>query len=552
MRFLGILVLAIAALLAPATAHATDYCVAPNTACGGTNVATLQQALDAADNGANADRVFLGAAVYMAPAAGGYLYNAPASPVEIVGAGTGATTLTAPAGATGVLSLDGGAGSAIHDLTVRLPASVPASAVGLTISDPAQRVAVTADATQANQHIGVQVREGGSFSDGSVALSTAMANVLSVQVAFGATGTAVSRTSITGRDGVSVQEPNIALERLHVTAGSAGVTAYHVGAVLRSSVIRPVGGAWAIMAFAQPGTPASIIADGVTIVGDGSPGSGGVAADEIGFAVGATATVRNSIIRGVESSLGRFADGGPASVIAQYSDYDPSAIREFGTGGGTVTPPPGALEPGANVNVDPAFADPASDFRLRPGSPVIDRGDPAAVNGLTFDGGPLIADGDGDGVARRDMGAFEAPAVSVAPPASPPPPAAPPSSRPDTLAPAITGLSLSNRTFRVDRRARAAAAKRGTRFRFTLSEAASVGFTIERRARGRRARYVRVGTFARSLRGGRASVAFSGRLRVRGRTRALSPGRYRATVRATDAARNASQPRRVTFRVVKR
>ena len=34
----------------PAMASAADYCVAPNTSCGGTNVATFGQALDLADN----------------------------------------------------------------------------------------------------------------------------------------------------------------------------------------------------------------------------------------------------------------------------------------------------------------------------------------------------------------------------------------------------------------------------------------------------------------------------------------------------------------------
>jgi hypothetical protein len=49
-------------LAAPAAAQATDFCVAPNMACGGTNVATLQTALATADDAADADRVFLGEA----------------------------------------------------------------------------------------------------------------------------------------------------------------------------------------------------------------------------------------------------------------------------------------------------------------------------------------------------------------------------------------------------------------------------------------------------------------------------------------------------------
>jgi pectin methylesterase-like acyl-CoA thioesterase len=101
--------LAIAVLLAvPATAAATDYCVAPNTACGGTNVATFQAAIDAADDAANADRIFLGAAVYTAPTTAGFNYDAPTFPVEIVGAGRASTELTAPSAAIAVMTLEAG------------------------------------------------------------------------------------------------------------------------------------------------------------------------------------------------------------------------------------------------------------------------------------------------------------------------------------------------------------------------------------------------------------------------------------------------------------
>jgi hypothetical protein len=53
--------------------------------------------------------------------------------------------------------------------------------------------------------------------------------------------------------------------------------------------------------------------------------------------------------------------------------------------------------------VDPA----AGDYRLLAGSPLIDTGDPATPQGLDLAGSPLVADGNGDGDARRDPGAFE-------------------------------------------------------------------------------------------------------------------------------------------------
>ena len=113
----------------PAVAGATDYCVAPNTSCGGTDVQTFEQALDQADNGANADRVFLGAGTYTAPTAGGYDYSQP-YPVEIIGAGTGHTILTAPQGAARVLSFYATEDSSVHDLTIRLPQNAANGGVG--------------------------------------------------------------------------------------------------------------------------------------------------------------------------------------------------------------------------------------------------------------------------------------------------------------------------------------------------------------------------------------------------------------------------------------
>ena len=83
--FLLAVPMAMSAGLAPASAGAADYCVAPNTGCGGTPVPNLEQALDLADNATDPDRVFLGAATYMAPTATGFYYSESSSPVEIIG-----------------------------------------------------------------------------------------------------------------------------------------------------------------------------------------------------------------------------------------------------------------------------------------------------------------------------------------------------------------------------------------------------------------------------------------------------------------------------------
>jgi hypothetical protein len=110
-----------------------------------------------------------------------------------------------------------------------------------------------------------------------------------------------------------------------------------------------------------------------------------------------------------------------------------------------------------------------------------------------------------------------------------------------------------------------AAAKRGTTFRFRLSEAARVVFTIARVKPGRRVggrcvkptprnrsrrrckRYVKVGRFAMNAKADANRKRFSGRI---GR-KTLSRGPHRATLVARDAAGNVSSPVRLSFRVVK-
>jgi extracellular elastinolytic metalloproteinase len=135
---------------------------------------------------------------------------------------------------------------------------------------------------------------------------------------------------------------------------------------------------------------------------------------------------------------------------------------------------------------------------------------------------------------------------------NPPPPAA------DTTRPKVTKVSMKRKRFKVGAR---------SAFAFTLSELASVKIGIARATTGRRAkgscrratrklrrrppctRYVSVGSLTRlNMRAGARSISFSGRLRGR----ALKPGAYKATFRATDPTGNLSHAASVSFRIVRR
>jgi CSLREA domain-containing protein len=217
--------------------------------------------------------------------------------------------------------------------------------------------------------------------------------------------------------------------------------------------------------------------------------------------------------------------------------------------------------------------------------PLADNGGPTMTQAL-LTGSPAIdavpADAGCDATDQRtvarpqgpacDSGAFEV-GLPV-PPTSPPTESGPgPTSEvpPDTSPPTFVSASLKPARFAVNRRGAretpvSAKARKGTTFRFRLSEDARVLFVIERPTPGRRVkgrcvkptrsnrrkpkctRYAVAGRFAMAAKGGDNTKRFSGLI---GR-RALKPARYRATLIAKDAAGNASKPKRLNFRVVRR
>jgi hypothetical protein len=229
----------------------------------------------------------------------------------------------------------------------------------------------------------------------------------------------------------------------------------------------------------------------------------------------------------------------------------------FSDSSGTTSAPGSAT----NIAADPLIT---SDLGLGVGSPAIDRGSAAGSTGsLDLAGAPRALDGNGDGTAVPDIGAFERPAVPFV----------------KDVAPSLSGVSMTNKTFaplakgaKASARKHKSRVKRGTRFRYRLSKAATVTLTIDRARKGRRVkikgkkgktrcaaptktnrkrrrctRYRRAGVLKASKGAGRGSTAFSGRFKGR----ALKAGTYRATIVARDASGLSSKPRRLTFRIVR-
>ena len=136
---------------------------------------------------------------------------------------------------------------------------------------------------------------------------------------------------------------------------------------------------------------------------------------------------------------------------------------------------------------------------------------------------------------------------------------------PDTTAPVISTLSIAPNAFRVAAGATAlsAAAKKGTKIRFTVSEASTVSLSFTRLGtgiskggkckagkpgKGRKPCTLRTpaGSLTRAVRAGATTIAFSGRV---GST-TLAKGRYELRAVARDAAGNASRPKVAGFKIL--
>lgn len=162
--------------------------------------------------------------------------------------------------------------------------------------------------------------------------------------------------------------------------------------------------------------------------------------------------------------------------------------------------------------------------------------------------------------------------TAVATPVATPTPMAAPTPTPtpfDPKPPRITAMRLGHTKFRAATSGapfRAARAAVGTDVSFTLSEPASVRFTIDRSASGRKVKSKCVKPSPRNRNRPRCKrwVAVKGSFTVAGRTganrielrgriggRTLKPGSYRLVARATDAAGNVSPPKRTAFTIVR-
>jgi len=432
---------AVALTALPALASATVYCVPNNSVDGScqTPEATVDDALSAAHaSAATPDTVRIGAGTFNVVAPGSSYFGNSGNTLQLIGAGTGQTTLSMvnSAGSTTGLDLNLPTGSAVSDFTLSIPDDGDATTdIGIDLQGSATVSHVnvsgpTTDNTQAIQlsgtptlsHINISLKNpspsgNSGFSGGSDATITD--STISADYGIQHSG---------GNETVSLRRSTIlaSVWGIHLDSGTVDVSDTLIN-LLGS------GGAAGIVPtnFNSGSTPINANIDGVTIVNGGlnsrgveaiadseqvpPPGDTGTQAerdDMVDDGEDSTTTLANSVISGVAHPLVVESDRGQtASLTATYSNYDPSGDVVSNDLSGADATGTTTLNVSNQTDLLPSFVDPGNgDYHLQEASGLIDAGDPAHPD-------PARQDIDGDSReifgksscfgARRDIGADE-------------------------------------------------------------------------------------------------------------------------------------------------
>ena len=399
-------------------ASADTFCVkAAGCSDPAHNFTKIQEAIAAAGANnptmgvASPDSIFVGDGVFDEPVDDG-----AASPVDIVGSGPrkeGKGTLIErdPGNNLRTVQLGtalGGRSSTIRDVSIQVASGNQNE--GLLVGGDVEGVEITAAATPSppTNSRGIYVEGNGAtrVTDSKVDLPAGSLGLL-LHLADVEGSTIRATTGVYG-DGT-----------IHGSTIEANIGAQPSELIFEDCVMRISGAGGVAFKVIGEGfnTFNRLKARYVTLLGDSDPTSLAVLAQAAASASSSNSAeveVRNSIIRGFGTNFRRSATNmgaytGIANLTVAYSDYD-KLIPAEDNGGGE-----GSLDDSTgNISADPGFRS-ATDLHLAPGSALIDAGDPATPEKggfqeesmLDFDGLSRRFDGNGDGVARSDIGAFE-------------------------------------------------------------------------------------------------------------------------------------------------
>jgi hypothetical protein len=390
---------------APTSALADTYCVHqitdPCTTTGPTIHDTygtdLQAAVDAADASASTtNEVLIGPGNFTAT--NGVTASAP---IEIVGAPTTSsptTKLFAGAGKT-VLSLTNG--GSVTGLLIYMD-NQP---LGLLIDGGGLASGVTVDGhLDAVAGTGVEIDGGSAFDNGFVTMGAGLG--------IESTNGSATASHDTINAGTALEQNSTA----RMDVDHAGGTVTRTVAQAADGQLRVLDSLFKVQSTsdAQPvlaATQGDLEVETSTLISGSLHGTLAVAAPS---GTGTTGEVElgGSIARGFPVATHRAVSKGAtaANILLSADDvHVPATDPDAGV--------PGTLMLAGNIDADPLFVNPVSgDYRLGWHSPAIDAVSNCSAYCLSLpdlDGTARQVDGDGDGFARVDMGAYERPALGA-------------------------------------------------------------------------------------------------------------------------------------------
>jgi hypothetical protein len=537
--------IAAAALALPAGAQATTFCVpsfrpdCPNIAG---NVATADPEVGMQINATDgvADRIEIAAGIYPDSAS---FETGGTDPLEIIGAGVDQVQLTTT--------------STANIFVVNLYfQSRPVKMSGLTIVIPAgmaedQGAGLQAGKPDVIDHVDILSLNEGSDGVASMVGGGSISNMHIYANGTGTIGEAFHpNAAVSGAfeiDHATVEDAATAVyadtaavpvflrHSKIIDPKVAGVAAYTSGIANVSNTVIESRGAGGAALLARAGGAGTVIlgARHNTIVHTGGAQTAAIQSLVDLNATGSTnLVVSDTIVRGFAQNYIR-ASQAPNRSAGLTISYSNLAKTGMSTGTGSLT------FAATNINSDPLFTAPG-DYHLEVGSPSIDSGDPLTATLPTddYDGAPRPIDGNGDGGARRDMGAFEyQPKPDDPPTGSDPDPNPGPDDpgdpsdpgNPDHEAPAISKLKASRKL----------TAGKGGKVKLTLSEPASLTLRFKpKHGKGAKPAPVEI-----------AFVGKSGRNRLEILPHALAAATYKLKASATDDAGNKSKAAKLKVQV---
>lgn len=528
----GLVVAAIAsgALAFAAPASASTFCVPDYfegcTAQQGQALSTVQLGLITNGNDGNPDTVRIAPGTYSQATT----FTASGSDdLTVIGSGRDKTDLTSTSSSPNVYVVNLFSGNTrnitFRDLSITAPASFPtdSGSTMIQLNDTFERVDFLSKNDGSNGVIGITY--GGTFRDVTVK-----------GVAGGSIGLAIGSTTTPEFCGPG--ENRILVEDVVVENAAAGITAdcpqdvtivdgarisgtdVAVNAgdgtkmTVRNALIKS-GDGNPIKAFNNDETgDTELTVEHATVIAEADPTKPAVSAQVYDF-VGnddVRVSVHNSILSGFEKAWTLIAPSGinkgNVSLNIQTSNFP---VPGTGTGDSMIGE-------GGNTTVAPVFVS-TSDFHLAAGSPLIDAG-AQIVDGPTTDleGNARVVDGNGDGAAQPDVGAYEYQPPAPVPTCETDPSLCPEQEPKDTTKPKVSKVKFS---FKVGK---------GGSIRMSLSEDSKVKVVLKPTPKGKR----KAKAFTRN--------AKAGLLKIKLGKKQLKPGRYRLSIVATDAAGNRSNP----------